>query len=188
MPLPEPEVPPGLMKLHVGGEQVKEGWTLLNVKPMPGVDIIGSATDLSAVPDASCSHVYGSHVYEHLTYADEVLRAFHEAYRVLAPGGLFLVAVPDLDAMCRLFIDPRLTIDERFNVMRLIYGGQTDPWDFHKAGFNAELLAAYLYNAGFVDVQRWPSFGLFQDTSEMGYLDVALSLNVSAIKPKHQSS
>lgn len=172
------------LRLHIGGETPKEGWKILNVQQLPHVDYLGSATDLSVIPSGSCSHVYGSHIYEHLSYSGELSKALAEAYRVLMPGGVFMVGVPDLEALCHLFLRPGLPLDKRFYIMRMMLGGQTNPWDYHKAGFNAEILAAFLYDAGFVDVIRVPTFGLFNDTSEMGYEDVAISLNVQATKPR----
>lgn len=172
------------IRLHIGGETPKEGWKILNVQPLPHVDYLGTATDLSVIPDGSCSHVYGSHIYEHLAYSGELGKAIAEAYRVLMPGGMFMVAVPDLDSLCRLFVRPGLDLEKRFYIMRMIYGGQTNPWDYHKAGFNAEILGAFLYEAGFEEVTRVPTWGLFNDTSEMGFEDVPISLNVQAVKPR----
>ncbi|GJQ29826.1 MAG: generic methyltransferase [Phycisphaerae bacterium] len=171
------------LKLHIGGEAPKEGWKILNVQALPHVDYLGSATDLSVIPDGSCSHVYGSHIYEHLAYSGELGVALKEAYRVLRPGGVIMVAVPDLEVLCRLFLRPELDLEQRFFVMRMIYGGQTNAWDYHKVGFNAEILGAFLYDTGFVDVMRVPSFGLFEDTSNTAFEGVPISLNVQASKP-----
>ncbi len=173
------------LRLHIGGETPKEGWKILNVQQLPHVDFLGTATDLSVIPSGSCSHVYGSHIYEHLSYSGELGKALAEAHRVLMPGGMIMVGVPDLEALCRLFIKPGLSLDKQFYIMRMILGGQTNPWDYHKAGFNAQIMAAYLYDAGFTDVIRVPTFGLFNDTTEMGFEDVPISLNIQATKP-HQ--
>lgn len=171
------------LRLHIGGEAVKDGWKIVNIKPLPGVDFIGSATDLSAFADGTVDAIYGSHIYEHLDYVTEVLRAFGEAFRVLKPGGQFMVAVPDLEALARLFLEPGLEVRDKFYVMRMIYGGQTDPWDYHKVGYSAEILAQFMAAAGFEAMERVQSFGLFDDTSNLAFLNVPISLNVRAIKP-----
>lgn len=172
------------LRLHIGGEHVREGWTIVNVKQVPGVDVIGSATDLSAFADASADEVYGSHIYEHLSYSEELQKALAEAYRVLKPGGVFKVGVPDLAVLCRLFLEPSLTREQQFFIMRMIYGGQTDPWDYHKGGYSLELLGEFLYAAGFREIRRVRDFGLFPDTTAMSFNGVPISLNVQAVKPR----
>jgi len=171
------------LSLHIGGETVKDGWKIVDIKPLPGVDFIGSATDLSVFADATVDEIYGSHIYEHLSYSEEVLKAFTEAYRVLRPGGMIKLGVPDLEVLCRLFLSPELTREEKFWVSRLIYGGQTDPWDFHKGGYSGELLGEFLFATGFRDIERVNAFGLFQDTTTLAFKGVPISLNVQARKP-----
>lgn len=174
---------PQPLRLHIGGETIKPGWKIVNIKQLPGVDYIGSATDLSAFADNSADAIYGSHIYEHLDYMTEVLKAFKEAHRVLKPGGAFLIAVPDLDVLTQLFLAPGLDTSQRFYIMRIIYGGQTDPWDYHKVGYSADILANFLAAAGFEFMERVTSFGLFNDTSETTIGNVRISLNARTYKP-----
>jgi len=171
------------LRLHIGGLHPKEGWKILNIQPGPNVDFIGTATDLSVFADATVDELYGSHIYEHLDYHAEVPLALKEAFRVLKPGGTIMVGVPDLEALCRLFLDPRFDLTQRFSIMRMIYGGQTDPWDYHKSGFNLHLLGQYLYQTGFDDIRRIENFGLFADTTSLAFEGVPISLNVLATKP-----
>ena len=46
--------------------------------------------------DGSVDAIYSSHVFEHLSRRN-ALKAATESFRVLRPGGIFRVAVPDLD-------------------------------------------------------------------------------------------
>jgi len=57
-----------------------------------------SAEDLGAFSDQSFHIVVAKHVMEHLVQPE---RALAEASRVLAPGGLFLMATPNLDSPAR---------------------------------------------------------------------------------------
>ncbi|MCC6950682.1 MAG: methyltransferase domain-containing protein [Phycisphaerales bacterium] len=171
------------LRLHVGGETAKPGWKIVNIKMLPGVDFLGSATDLSAFADGSVDEVYGSHIYEHLSYSEELLKAFSEVFRVLKPGGVFRLGVPDLETLCRLFLDPALPLEKKFWVMRMIYGGQTDPWDFHKGGYSAEIMGEFLHAAGFREIQRVNYFELFQDTTTLAFEGTPISLNMQAVKP-----
>jgi predicted SAM-dependent methyltransferase len=171
------------LKLHLGGWEVKEGWTIVNVEDRPGVDVRGDCQDLSMFADGSVSEIYASHVYEHLGYTHELPRAFNEAARVLMKGGVLRVAVPDLEVLCRLFLQTSGDLDAQFYVQRMIMGGQTEPFDFHKTGFSFSLLRGMLEHHGFREVRRVASFGLFDDTSNCTFGDVPISLNVQCMKP-----
>ena len=66
------EVP---LRLHIGGEEPKAGWTILNVQEGPYVDALGDCRDLSGYSDGSVAEIYASHVFEHLGYLDELPQA-----------------------------------------------------------------------------------------------------------------
>ncbi|MFM7191931.1 MAG: class I SAM-dependent methyltransferase, partial [Microcystaceae cyanobacterium] len=67
----------------------------LDIDPKMNPDILGTITDLSAVPDESVDAVYSSHNLEHI-YDYEVPFALQEFKRVLKPGGLVWLVVPDM--------------------------------------------------------------------------------------------
>lgn len=170
------------VRLHVGGEVRKEGWVNFNVQQGPAVDIVGSCTRMPQVADASVAEIYASHVLEHLSYVDELHQALAEFHRVLVPGGTLMASVPDFDRLCRLFLAEGLTTQQRFEVMRMIFGGQMDAHDLHKVGLTHEFLDSYLRHAGFVSVDRVAGFGLFADSSEIKVAGHPISLNVVARK------
>lgn len=170
-------------RLHIGGEVRKDGWEVLNAQPGPAVDHVGNARDLSRFADATFSHIYASHILEHLDYTGEMQSALHEWFRVLAPGGELWVSVPDLTSLAKIFLDPRLTLEARFSVMRMIYGGHDDAWDYHKVGFDFGILENFLIQAGFVEMRRVENFGLFEDYSAFICAGMPISLNVTARRP-----
>jgi predicted SAM-dependent methyltransferase len=171
------------MRLHIGGDVRKEGWTVLNVQPGPHVDMVGSCTDLSMIADGAAEEVYASHVLEHLDYARELPKALAEIFRVLRPGGWVLIAVPDFELLCRMFLHPQARPIDRWEIMRRIFGGQADAFDLHKVGLWDGYLAGLLEGAGFVDIHRVEKFDLFDDGSTATYGGVPISLNVQARKP-----
>jgi predicted SAM-dependent methyltransferase len=177
------QVPQLPRKLHIGGTAFSAEWEILNALPGPHVDHIGNANDLSRFSDNVFSEIYASHIVEHLDYNGELQAALKEWYRVLKPGGRIYISVPDLDILARLFIDKtQLTLDERFAVMRMMFGGHVDKFDYHVVGLNHEILAAYLLAAGFETIVRTDEFRIFQDTSSMRYKGTLISLNLTAVK------
>jgi predicted SAM-dependent methyltransferase len=172
-------------RLHIGGHERTHGWEVLNVKPAPYVDHVNNATDLSIFPDNSFVEIYASHVVEHLDYLDELLATLKEWRRVLEPGGKLYISVPDLDVMAGLFLSKdKLDVNERYTVMRMIFGGHTDKHDYHVVGLNEEFLRDFLRDAGYSNVRKVKLFGLFDDTSSMKFKDVYISLNMIAEKPR----
>lgn len=180
---PREKVGDARMRLHIGGHATHADWKILDVQPGPHVDYVGHCGDLSAFGDDSILEIYASHVIEHLGFVDELPQALREFYRALAPGGALRVSVPDLAVLCELFTDPALEFTERFQVMRMMYGGQIDAADFHRVGLNEEFLRDYLLAAGFVEITRVGNFGLFNDTSSMTVKARPISLNLIARKP-----
>jgi len=170
------------LRLHIGGEIAHPEWKIFNIQPGPQVDYAGHCADLSRFTDGSVSEIYASHVLEHLRFKDELPAALHEFYRVLHPGAMLRVSVPDLATLCRLFLDPALTALQRFQVMQMMFGAQTTATDTHYVGLDEEFLTQFLLDAGFTDIVRVETFGLFDDASAMQY-KLPVSLNLRARKP-----
>lgn len=102
--------------------------------------------------------------------------------RVLTERGKIYISVPDMDILCKMFIDEKTTPKVKFHIMRMIFGGQTDSYDFHYFGWNALFLIDFLKIAGFKKIERVKSFSLFDDTSDYAPYGSPISLNVIAYK------
>ncbi len=175
-------VPKG-RKLHIGGQVRAEGWEVLDANSGPHVDHVADARDLGRFEEDTFEQIYASHVVEHLDYKDELVTTLAGWRRVMVPGGTLALSVPDLDALARLFIDPSLSLHERFTVMRMIFGGHVDRFDYHLAGLNEQFILGFLGAAGFVDARRVAGFNLFDDASRLTLRGVPISVNVVARKP-----
>lgn len=171
------------LQLHIGGTTPSPDWRIVNIQPGPDVDYVADCTDLAEIADGTASRVYASHILEHLDYKAELPSALAELHRVLAAGGELMLSVPDMEMLCRIFVDPNADLQLRVDVMRILFGGQEDRYDFHKAGLFWEFLGAMLLQAGFTDVTRVGDFGLFEDSSSIRIGGVPISLNVRARKP-----
>lgn len=167
-------------RLHIGGTERKTGWTCLNVQEADYVDIVGDCREMQEFPDCFYDTIYASHVLEHLSYSAEVMPTLKEWRRILKPTGELWLSVPNLDALCELFLRAKDRPDLRFHVMRIIYGGQTDPHDVHRAGFAWDIMCGYLQEAGFAEVRQIDVFPDFQDTSQLEIAGIPISLNLVA--------
>lgn len=171
-------------RLHIGGTCRTEGWEVLNALPGPAVDHVGNANDLSTFASDSFEVIYASHVLEHFDYVGEIDQVLTEWFRVLVPGGQLFISVPDLETLARLFLDKEhLDEDERFHITRMIFGGHTDAYDYHQSGISESILVRYLERSGFRTITRVARFDLFEDTSNLEFKGVPISLNIQASKP-----
>lgn len=157
------------LKLHIGcGPCLLEGWVNLDVHPAPLATNV-----LWGLPfvEGSVRLVFVSHLLEHLFYPNDVLPFLGEILRVLEPGGVVRIVVPDI-AQC---IEAYQNDDARFFAERrqhwgagdgqttrledfLAYAGAgPDPaWLFqaHKFGYDFATLKRALERAGFTDIQQ----------------------------------
>lgn len=172
------------MKLHLGGKHPHPDWKILDIEPRPEVDFVGDAADLSQFADDSIEMIYASHILEHFHYYlnYELPFVLAEWHRVLIPEGKLLISVPDLYTLSWLYCRPNLSPADRFNIMRIMFGGQTNEYDVHKAGFDADILATYLTEAGFREIQTSDEFNLFPDCSGTRLFGHLISLNMVATK------
>ena len=170
-------------KLHIGGMVSHPEWELLNIQAGPNVDYVGDAANLSQFKDETFDELYASHVAEHFDYKDALLKTLKEWHRVLKPGGKLHISVPDMDILCQLFLKhEELNLKQRYHIMRMMFGGQMDPYDYHYVGLNFAFLAAFLKEAKFQSYERVQEFDIFDDTSKLRFLDIPISLNVIAFK------
>lgn len=148
----------------------------------PHVDHVGDAADLSRFPDETFQELYASHVLEHFDYVRQLIPVLKEWQRILRNGGTIYVSVPDLETLAEMILDDQLSFRDRFYVMRMMFGGHSNEFDFHHVSFTKEFLRHYLHTAGFRNAQRVETFGIFRDTSGRLYHNRLISLNMKAKK------
>lgn len=90
--------------LNLGcGERYHPDWVNLDMQAAgPGV-IVANLRGGIPFPDGHFSVVYHSHLLEHLRRSDAV-KLIAECQRVLSPGGIMRVVVPDLEATAREYL------------------------------------------------------------------------------------
>lgn len=151
----------------LGSSLPAEGWRelRLDIDPKVDPDIVASMTDMAPVPDGSVDAVWSSHNLEHLD-PHEAPVALREFLRVLKPGGMLLLTVPDLQAVAKLVAEDRL--DEPLYQsnngpilpLDVVYGygpalAAGNRFMAHRSGFTPNLLGRLLQEAGFEPVAIW---------------------------------
>ncbi len=123
-------------------------------------DIVSSMTAMDAVESGSIDAIWSSHNLEHL-HRHEVPLALGEFIRVLKPGGLLLLTLPDLQKLAKLVAADGLETEAYcaasgpITPLDMIFGHTTSlaqgyRYMAHKTGFTSSTLARVLFDAGFV--------------------------------------
>ena len=129
-----------------------------SVKP----DVVGTMTQMPGVASASMDAVFSSHNIEHL-YPHEVPGALAEFLRVLKDDGFFVVTCPDLQSVCALVAQDKLTEAAYQSPagpiapLDILYGHRASMargnlYMAHRCGFTQKVLVATLQAAGFKSV------------------------------------
>jgi predicted SAM-dependent methyltransferase len=125
-------------------------------------DLVGTMTDMSSVVSESVDAVFSSHNIEHL-YPHEVPVALSEFLRVLKPDGFAVITCPDLQSVCALIAEDKLT-DAAYTSpagpiapLDILYGLRTSMangnlYMAHRCGFTKKVLTATLQASGFKSV------------------------------------
>ena len=104
--------------LHVGCGPKRQAQTPFVDKPWQELrldidasvqpDVVGTMTEMVDVADSSVDAIFSSHNIEHL-YPHKVPLALQEFRRVLKSDGFVLLTCPDLQSVCKLVAENKLT-------------------------------------------------------------------------------
>lgn len=141
-----------------------EEWTelRLDIDKSVNPDIVGTMLDMSAVADASVDAVFSSHNIEHL-HPHEVPLALKEFLRVLKPDGFAVITCPDLQSVCALVAEDKLTETAYtspagpITPLDILYGhrppmARGNLFMAHRCGFTQKVLIGTLQGSGFAAV------------------------------------
>lgn len=176
------------MKLHLGcGPRYIEGFYHIDALEFPHINYQGSVKDLSQFANDSIELIYAAHLLEHFG-RKEFLTVLREWYRVLKPGGILRIAVPDFEKVVKMY-SKNYPLE---NLLGFLVGGQKDKYDYHKMVFDYQSISNHLLGIGFLKVYRWDhrctEHAQIDDYSQayIPHLDKKngelMSLNVEAVK------
>jgi SAM-dependent methyltransferase len=143
------------LRIHLGsGDRPKDGWV--------NVDLLGHRVELAwnlnrPLPfgDESVEAIFQEHLIEHLTLA-RGLALIQDCYRMLKPGGVLRIGVPNADAYVRSYCDgagefleavrpgrptPMLALQEEFY------------WHGHRTMYDFDTLSLVCEAAGFASIE-----------------------------------
>jgi predicted SAM-dependent methyltransferase len=186
---PQPRNPDGSVNIHLGCGRVNHpAFINVDVAPFAHIHHVHGVERLPMFRDETADLIYVCHCLEHVSFL-ETERVLREWRRVLKPGGILRISVPDFDCI--------LAIYEAFQhdiaaIEKTLMGGQNYAANFHKAVFNRAHLARLLEAAGLVNVRPWtPGSGdltTFDDWSgrsvKVEGRAFAVSLNLEAERAK----
>lgn len=84
------------LRLHIGcGPKLKSEW--INIDLSSKADIMLDLREPLPFSESSCSVIYSEHFLEHLEYPLHAIAFLRECYRLLEPGGVLSLGVPDTE-------------------------------------------------------------------------------------------
>lgn len=162
------------LKIHIGcGTNIKRGW--VNIDLAPNVDLTLDMRRYNPLPNACASVIYSEHFFEHIEYPISVQVFLSEALRILEPGGLFSVGVPDTEWILRDYNGLPYKDHKPGEWLKLVKGEMAGhdrlhpewcytpldhinyhfrQFDEHKYAYDYVTLAHVLQRAGFTDIKQ----------------------------------
>jgi predicted SAM-dependent methyltransferase len=93
-----------VLRLNWGcGPITPYGWVNSDIEPGPGVDLVADIRAGLPVADNNFDYIVSIHVLPEIPYCD-LDRSLAELRRVLKPGGVLRLALPDLDRAIRAYV------------------------------------------------------------------------------------
>lgn len=156
--------------LHLGcGKRFIPDYIHIDLADYPHIDYRHDVKTLPMFEDSTIDLIYASHVIEYFDRV-EVMDVLNEWRRVLKKGGILRLAVPDFEAMVRVYGE--------FRDLSLIHGPLYGRYEiegtkkiiYHKTAYDFSSLKAVLEKSKFRNIKRWDWRKIFSGEQE-GYDD-----------------
>ena len=182
------------MNLHLGcDKRFIPGFVHIDLADYPHIDHRHDIRSLPMIHNDTVDLIYVCHALEYVDRV-EVIDVLHEWRRVLRPGGVLRLAVPDFEALVRVY--------QQHGDLSLIHGPLYGRWPittpsgeqcfYHRTVYDFEALRRVLESAGLRNVHRYEWRATlhrdYDDYSQayVPHMDkehgILISLNVEATK------
>lgn len=164
---------PSPLYLNLGcGKDIRDGFVNIDLfsddRRVVGMDV--RKLDL---PDNCADGILASDILEHFSHRETGI-ILREWARVLKPGGELVVRCPSLYLQIKAYWNGIWDADV---ASYMIFGGQTNPGDYHCTGFDEKSMRKYLTSAGL----EVTSFEEIDTPQDKGFIN--LNMTVKARKP-----
>ena len=159
------------MLVNLGaGDAGHPGWVNVDRAPGPNVNCIYDARKKLPFEDGSVKGIFTEHFFEHVDYEEQAPLLLAECHRVLQPGGVIRIIVPDAEKYIRAYVSGGW---DQLSSIRPLAPGHTDvhfpvryntpmelinvvfrQFEEHKFAYDFETLAFVLESAGFRNVRK----------------------------------
>lgn len=172
------------LKLNLGSrDRSMPGFQNVDTDPHPGVDHVMDVGDLYRFQDGSVAEIYSSNVLEHFPHV-RTLEVLKDWARVLSPGGILYLSVPDFKRTIDLYHACGGVLNDW--IVNFLYGDQGYKTAFHYTAFDFPRLTGILKQAGFSEVSQvdFLPIGDKNDCSNMrsNFDGKPVCLNIIAVK------
>ncbi len=183
---PKPINPNGEVLIHLGcGGVAAKGFINVDGKALPHIHHVADLSTLPMFETGSADLVYACHVLEHFPQ-EEQRTVLWEWARVLKPGGVLRIAVPDFDKLLTIY----QACDNEVHAIGGPLMGIADGYSPHRWIFNDAYLRDVFKQAGLREVRPWdPATAPHHDFEDWASREVTrggkqypLSLNLEGIK------
>ncbi len=181
-----------MTNIHLGcGEKYLKGYLHIDINDGKHIDYKTDVRDLHMFEDNSVDKIYSSHTLEYFN-REEVVSVLEEWKRVLKPGGVLLLAVPNFESIVKVYQEYK-DINHR-GILGPLFGkwsldnGETI---YHKTTYDFRSLKILLESIEFKKIMEFDPFKEFGEDFDdyskayIPHLDkngIAISLNISALK------
>lgn len=139
------------LRLHLGAGNVRlPGYINADLEKTPAVDVVADVRLLIGIVPDSVEVLYACNVLEHFQRFEYPL-VLQRWYQVLKPGGILRLSVPDMEAICKYYVETG-NLDD---IYMALYSGQQKPFSFHFWGWDYKTLERDLKLIGFQEVRRY---------------------------------
>lgn len=148
------------IKLHLGSGKIYiPGFIHIDLADFPHIDYHHQISDLPMFKNGAVDLIYCCHAFEYFD-REEAKKVLKEWHRVLKSGGILRLAVPDFEAIVKVYFKYKKNLEHR-GILGPLYGRiavkskKGEKIIYHKTVYDFKSLKKALKEAGFKNIRRY---------------------------------